>query len=102
MLIVTLVLLLQTIHCFLLNDNLPQYNVYGKSLVLVGGNLKDNNSEIYRTIVEMAVMYSHMGCRMSSVKVKHVYKDSVKSYTCTCIYGLYRKVVFIKLLLIEI
>lgn len=73
--IVTLVLLLQTIHCFLLNDNLPQYNVYGQSLVLVGGNLKDNNSEIYRTIVEMAVMYSHMGCFLSSVTVKHVYKD---------------------------
>ena len=34
---------------------LPQFANYGKSMVLVGGNLQDNNSEIYNTIVEMAV-----------------------------------------------
>lgn len=44
---------------FILNDktipHLPQYVRYGKSMVLVGGNLQDNNTEIYNTIVEMAV-----------------------------------------------
>jgi len=34
---------------------LPQYQTYGKSLVLVGGNLAEDNAEIYNTIVEMAV-----------------------------------------------
>ena len=44
---------------FIINDitipHLPQYVSYGKSMVLVGGNLQDNNTEIYNTIVEMAV-----------------------------------------------
>ena len=34
---------------------LPQMAKYGRSMVLVGGNLQDNNSDIYNTIVEMAV-----------------------------------------------
>lgn len=33
---------------------LPQYSMYGKSIVLVGGNLWDNNTEIYDTIVRLA------------------------------------------------
>ena len=46
-------------HAFILNgitlSPLPQLAKYGRSMVLVGGNLQDNNSEIYNTIVEMAV-----------------------------------------------
>lgn len=34
---------------------LPQFNQFGKSLVLVGGNLWDNNTEIYGKIIELAV-----------------------------------------------
>ena len=34
---------------------LPQYSKYGRSLVLVGGALQDNNTEIYNTIIAMAV-----------------------------------------------
>jgi len=37
---------------------LPQYSKQGKSLVLVGGNLWDNNTEIYSTIIDMAVRTS--------------------------------------------
>ncbi|XP_062601136.1 cyanophycinase-like [Saccostrea cucullata] len=33
---------------------LPQYYRYGRSLVLVGGNLAENNSEIYNTIIELS------------------------------------------------
>jgi len=33
----------------------PQYAENGRSLVLVGGNLYDNNTEIYGTIVRLAV-----------------------------------------------
>ena len=49
---------------FIINDitiqHLPQYVRYGKSMVLVGGNLQDNNTEIYSTIVEMAVSTNSM------------------------------------------
>ncbi|KAL4236965.1 hypothetical protein ACF0H5_005349 [Mactra antiquata] len=34
--------------------SLPQFAIYGKSMVLVGGNLWDNNTEIYNTIVRLA------------------------------------------------
>ncbi|KAK3585487.1 hypothetical protein CHS0354_003335 [Potamilus streckersoni] len=40
--------------CFVFDDALPQYATYGESMVLVGGNLADNNTEIYDTIVQMA------------------------------------------------
>ena len=41
---------------YILNDNnLPQFASYGKSMVLVGGNLADNNTEVYNTIVQTAV-----------------------------------------------
>ena len=46
-------------HAFILNgitlSPLPQLAEYGRSMVLVGGNLQDNNSKIYNNIVEMAV-----------------------------------------------
>ena len=58
---VSVFMLLQCSLCngFILSNGnrttLPQYGKYGKSMVLVGGNLEDNNSEIYSTIVQMAV-----------------------------------------------
>ena len=44
-------------HCMFLDGGLPlpQYSKYGRSLVLVGGALQDNNTEIYNTIIDMAV-----------------------------------------------
>ncbi|KAL3863804.1 hypothetical protein ACJMK2_005536 [Sinanodonta woodiana] len=52
--LVLLILEFSTSLCFLLDDALPQYATFGESMVLVGGNLADNNSEIYDTIVRMA------------------------------------------------
>ena len=51
----TFIGLLTIVNGFLLDDKLPQYNRYGRSLVLVGGNLYDNNTEIYQAIVRFAV-----------------------------------------------
>ncbi|XP_052773860.1 cyanophycinase-like [Mya arenaria] len=51
------------VHGFVLTDDvilrqhvakLPQYAQYGRSMVLVGGHLWDNNTEIYDTIIRMA------------------------------------------------
>lgn len=51
-------LLLGACGAFILEDvALPQYYKYGKSLVLVGGALAENNSEIYNAIIEMSVSY---------------------------------------------
>ena len=60
---VSVIILLQCFLCigFILSNGnrttLPQYAKYGKSMVLVGGNLEDNNTEIYDTIVQMAVSH---------------------------------------------
>jgi len=51
----TFIGLFTIVNGFLLDDKLPQYNRYGRSLVLVGGNLYDNNTEVYQTIVRLAV-----------------------------------------------
>lgn len=56
--LLTLPLLLGVYVCtaFILEDAvLPQYHKYGKSLVLVGGALAENNSEVYNAIIEMSV-----------------------------------------------
>lgn len=54
-----------SVHTFILNgvnvSSLPQFSLYGKNLVLVGGNLHDNNSEIYNTIINMAVSITSFG-----------------------------------------
>lgn len=34
---------------------LPQFQQFGRSMVLVGGGLSDNNTEVYETIIELAV-----------------------------------------------
>ena len=40
----------------LYNDQrILQHSKYGRSLVLVGGNLQENNTEVYDTIIRMAV-----------------------------------------------
>jgi hypothetical protein len=51
----TFIGLFTIVNGFLLDDKLPQYNRYGRSLILVGGNLYDNNTEIYQAIVRFAV-----------------------------------------------
>ena len=57
--LLTLPILLLGVHvctAFILEDAvLPQYHKYGKSLVLVGGALAENNSEVYNAIIEMSV-----------------------------------------------
>ncbi|XP_011440861.3 cyanophycinase [Magallana gigas] len=53
--LVVFFLLLGACGAFILDDvALPQYYKYGKSLVLVGGALAENNSEIYNAIIEMS------------------------------------------------
>lgn len=54
--LLTLTLLLGVCTAFILEDAvLPHYHKYGKSLVLVGGALAENNSEVYNAIIEMSV-----------------------------------------------
>lgn len=57
----TLMGFLTVVNGFLFDDKLPQYNRYGRSLILVGGNLYDNNTEIYQTIVRFAVSIHVLG-----------------------------------------
>ena len=58
-------------RAFILNgitlSPLSQFATYGKSMVLVGGNLQDNNSEVYNTIVEMAVSGVDLICQFISI-----------------------------------
>ena len=55
MVVLLILFLLPAICAFLTDDKLPQFTQYGRSLVLVGGNLDDNNTAIYSRIVELAV-----------------------------------------------
>ena len=62
------ILLSPDVHLMQTVPKLPQYHVYGKSLVLVGGNLLENNTEIYDTIIQLAVsctLFSINICRCS-------------------------------------
>lgn len=53
-----------TSQTFLLSDDvtlrphvpkLPQFSQFGRSMVLVGGNQYDNNTELHETIIKLAV-----------------------------------------------
>ena len=76
--LLTLPLLLGVCTAFILEDAvLPQYHKYGKSLVLVGGALAENNSEVYNAIIEMSVSSNLLSRAVNTLHIYYILKNLI-------------------------